>query len=381
VTGDSNKKLLFLVTEDWYFCSHRLALAIAAREAGYEVLVATRVDRCGAEIRGAGLRLLPIGLRRRSLAPWREWAAVLEIYRLYRTERPDIVHQVAMKPVLYGSVAAWVCRVPVIINALAGLGFVYASASGFARLLKPFVRLALRLVFASSRVRVVLQNPDDDRIVGALAVPAGRRVLIRGSGVDTEKFAPSPEPAGPVVVTLVARMLADKGVCEFVEAARIVHRSHPQARFRLVGPQDAENPACIDSATLAAWCAAGHVHWCPGSDDIPSVWAHSHIAVLPSYREGLPKALLEAAACGRAMVATDVPGCREIVQAGETGLLVPARDPEALAQAVLTLIKDPDLRRRLGARARHIVRAHFSRQLIIRQTLDLYRESLAARGL
>ncbi len=378
MTVNKNKKLLFLVTEDWYFCSHRLALAIHARAAGYEVLVATRVDRCGDVIRGAGLRLLPIGLRRRSLAPWREIAAILEIYQLYRAERPDIVHQVAMKPVLYGSLAAWISRVPVVINAMAGLGFVYASGSGLAKILRPFVRLALRLAFSPSRVRVVLQNPDDDRIVGSLAVPAQRRVLIRGSGVDTEKFTPTPEPEGPMVVTLVARMLADKGVFEFVEAARIVHQTEPQVRFRLVGPQDEENPACIDATALQAWTAEGHVQWCPGNDDIPDLWARSHIAVLPSYREGLPKALLEAAACGRAMVAADVPGCREIVLAGETGLLVPARDHAALAQAVLKLIKHPELRRVMGERARQHVLDNFSQHQIIGQTLALYRECLTA---
>ncbi len=380
VTVNTNRKLLFLITEDWYFCSHRLALAVHARAAGYEVLVATRVDRFGDEIRAAGLRLIPIGLRRRSMVPWREVAAIFEIFRIYRAEQPDIVHQVAMKPVLYGTLAAWICRVPVIINAMAGLGFVYASASGLARVLRPFVRLAMKLAFSVSRVRVLLQNPDDDQIVEALAVPAERRALIRGSGVDVERYSPVQECADPIVVTLVARMLADKGVGEFVEAARIVHQTHPEVCFRLVGPQDEDNPASIDTATLQAWTAEGHVQWCSGSDDIPGVWARSHIAVLPSYREGLPMALLEAAACGRAMVATDVPGCREIVKTGETGLLVPVHDSTALAGAVLNLVEDSQYRRKLGEGARRRVLCYFSQQQIFRQTLDLYRESLVEDG-
>ncbi len=379
MTENSNGKLLFLVTEDWYFCSHRLALAIHARDAGYEVLVATRVDSCGDQILEAGLRLFPIKLRRRSIAPWRELAALIEILKIYRAERPDIVHQVAMKPVLYGTVAAWMCSIPVIINALAGLGFIYSSGSRLAGVLQPWVKLALKQIFSISAVRVVVQNPDDDDVVRSLAVPAERRVIIRGSGVNTQKFIPKPEPEAILNVTLVGRMLVDKGISEFVEAARIVHQTHPHVHFHLVGPRDEENPACIDAATLQAWTREGHVHWRPESDDIPGVWADTHIAVLPSYREGLPMALLEAAACGRAMVATDVPGCREIVRTQETGVLVQVKDPVALAQAILTLIDNPQQRRKLGEQARRYVLDHFSQEKIFDQTLALYEETLSQR--
>jgi glycosyltransferase involved in cell wall biosynthesis len=365
-------KLLYLVTEDWYFCSHRLPIARAARDAGYEVLVATRVDRHGDAIRREGFELLPLNLRRREMRPWRELGALAEIVRLYRRVRPHIVHHVAMKPVVYGSIAARLAGVPVVINALAGLGFVFASSTRRARILRPFLKLALRGLVAGGGCQAVVQNPDDEKLMQGIGVSGERITVIRGSGVDPTAFRPMPEPGGDVVVTMVSRMLWDKGVGELVEAARQLRDGVHRLRVQLVGPSDPENPAAIPEITLRNWEREGVVQWLGQRDDVAELWARSHIAVLPSYREGLPKALLEAAACGRPMVATDVPGCREIVIDGETGLLVPARDSASLAQALARLAADAALRKHMGDAARRRVVDHFSQERVAAETLELY---------
>ena len=364
--------LLFVVTEDWYFCSHRLPLARAARAAGWRVVVATRVNRHADDILGAGLELRPLSMRRRGMSPPGELRTLLELVALYRRERPTVVHHVALKPVLYGSLAAIAARVPAVVNAIAGLGFVFASRSFRARALRPLVRAGFRLAFAGRGTRVVVQNEEDEAMVRNLGVNPERIALIRGSGVDLERFAPNPEPDEPVVVAMVSRMLRHKGVFELVEAARHLSRSHPSLRVRLVGPPDPENPASVDTEALESLVREGVIEWCPGTDDVPRVWAHSHVAVLPSYyREGVPKALLEAAACGRPMVSTDVPGCRDVVRHERTGLLVPPRDAPALARAIARLADDPELRARLGRGAREHVR-DFAETRVVGQTLELY---------
>ena len=371
-------KLLFLVTEDWYFCSHRLPLARAAKAAGYEVVVATRIGRHADAISGEGFKLIPIGLRRRSHNPLRELAAILEIAGIYRRERPDLVHHVALKPVLYGSLAARLARVPAVVNALAGLGFVFASASLRARLLRPWVVGALRLLLDADGARLIVQNPDDRRMLVDHGVVAAARVrLIRGSGVDIRRFAPTPEPVGTPLVMLPGRLLWDKGVGEFVAAARLLKERGVAARFVLVGDGDPENPAAIPDEVLQAWRQDGVVECWGRREDMPEVLGSSHIVCLPSYREGLPKALLEAAACGRPIVATDVPGCREIVIDGSNGLLVPPRDAPALAAAIVRLLAQAKLRAEMGRRGRELVELEFSEEIVVAQTLAVYRELAA----
>jgi glycosyltransferase involved in cell wall biosynthesis len=375
IVASRHGTLLILVTEDWYFCSHRLPLALAARDAGWRVVVATRVGEHGERILEAGLVLRPLSLRRRGASLAGELAALWELCRLYRAERPALAHHVAMKPVIYGTLAALGAGTPRVVNAIAGLGFVFSSSSLKARLLRPVIRLAYRFVLNRRRVRVLVQNTDDARAVAGLGVEPSRVTTIPGSGVDVERFRPGPEPEGSVVAALVARMLVDKGVEDAVAAARILAEGGEPVRVRLVGPPDPDNPASLDAGALRAWAAQGVVDWCPGTDDVRGVWAQAHIALLPSYREGLPKALLEAAACGRPLVATDVPGCREVVVHGETGLLVPPRDPGALAAAIGTLARDPGLRQRLGAAARERVCRLFDQQRIVEQTLALWRDA------
>ncbi len=372
----AHPRLLFLVTEDWYFCSHRLPLACAARDAGFDVAVATRVTAHGERIRAAGLRLIPLRLRRSGRNPWRELMAIAEITRLYRAEKPDIVHHVALKPVLYGSLAARIAAIPSVVNALAGMGYVFTSGKLSARLLRPLVTLAFRLLL--KRGRIILQNPDDRAALLKAGVALPEQItLIRGSGVDTAHFTPVPEPDAAVpLVVLPARMLWDKGVGEFVAAAHMLRDEGLAARFMLAGERDPDNPAAIPAAQLEIWRAAGIVEWSGRQEDMARLLAQSHIVCLPSYREGLPKALLEAAASGRAIVATDVPGCREAVRHGVNGLLVPARDAAALADALRRLILDPALRREFGQRGRARAEKEFSVEKITAETLALYRELL-----
>lgn len=368
-------KLIYLVTEDWYFLSHRLPMARAARDAGFEVVVATRLGDGRAAIEAEGFRVAPLDWKRGGWNPFAELCAVAAVRNLYRRERPDIVHHVAMKPVLEGSLAAWLAGVPTAVNALTGLGYLFIGKQGLARVLGPAVRYALKLLLGRGRRwRLVMQNPDDlDLLVSRGIVARERAVLIPGSGVDLAKFSPSPEPPGTPSAALVARMLWDKGVGELVEAARILKSRGIAVRVRLVGPLDQENPAAIPHATLEQWVAEGVAEWTGPIKDVAGLWRETSIAVLPSYREGLPKALLEAASCGRPMIAADVPGCREIVRHEETGILVPPRDPKALAEALARLAADQGLRRRLGAAARKTAEKRFSDKVIAGATVELYR--------
>ncbi|MDE3059505.1 MAG: glycosyltransferase family 4 protein [Pseudomonadota bacterium] len=366
-------KLLYLLTEDWFFCSHFIDRAVAMRKAGYDVVIATRISHHADAIYAAGLRARHIDLRRRSLAPWRELATLMSICRIYQSETPDIVHHVALKPVLYGTLVARRCGVRHIVNAPIGMGYVFTSDRWLARLLRPCVNLAMRLLLNPPGSRVIFENSDDmQSLIAQRMVRQDRAVLIRGAGVDLARFHPTPEPEGTPVVTLVARMLWDKGVGEFVEAARMLKASGVQARFLLVGDPDEENPASIRRSQLLDWQEEGTIEWLGRRDDIPAILAMSHIACLPSYREGLPKSLLEALAAGRPVVATDVPGCREAVTDGDNGLVVPARDPVALATALKTLIEDKAIRQRFGARGRSRAEAEFGTEHVVAATRRVY---------
>lgn len=372
-------KLLFLITEDWFFCSHFLMRAMAARDAGFEVVVAAREQQHGELIRAAGLRFVPLSFDRRSMNPMRELRQLAMIWRLYRCERPDIVHHIAVKPILYGSLVARLVGVRAIINAPVGLGYVFSSEDRAARWLRPVFRLAYRLLMNPLGSRVIFENRDDlASFVAQGVVRKTDAILIRGAGVDVARFHPAlVEKGQPPMVMLVARMLRDKGVVEFVAAARLLKKSGVVARFVLVGDPDSDNPASLDEVTLSAWHESKVVEWWGRRDDMPEVFAQADIVCLPSYREGLPKVLLEAAASGCARVATDVPGCREAVIDGEDGLLVPPRDVLTLAAALRRLLDDEPLRIALARRGRERVEQEFSDDIVVQQTMAVYREIMA----
>lgn len=371
-------KLLFFVTEDWYFYSHRIPVAEAAIKSGYEVVLLTNVTAHAALIEASGVRIIPLSLTRRSLNPLHELKTLRDVIAAYRRERPEIVHHVAMKPVLYGSIAARLTGISRVVNAMAGMGYLYISTTLKAGLIRNSVKCMLRFLLKAGNSRLILQNPDDSEMfVNNHLVDFKRIRLIKGSGVDVAVFRPSPEPVLPVTVILPSRMLWDKGVGEFVEAAALLKKRGIAARFVLVGKTDPDNPSSIPEAVIRKWVFDGIVEWWGHRDDMHSVLPQAHMICLPSYREGLPKSLLEAAACGRPLVATDVPGCREIVRNNENGLLVPGRDAAALADALQNLIENPDRRLEMGRRGREIAVREFSVEKVVAETLALYKELLS----
>jgi glycosyltransferase involved in cell wall biosynthesis len=374
IVDDRRKpQLIMVLTEDWFFCSHFLERAVAARDAGYNVTILANENGKSARIRAAGLGFIGVPLNRRGLNPLVEARTVRAILAAYRELRPTLVHHVGLKPVLYGSLAARLAGLRSVVNAPVGMGFVFTSRSLKSRLLRPLVRLALRLFMNPSGSKVVFENSDDlTNLVAEGAVRPQDAVLIRGSGIEVADYKPAIESPGPPIVALISRMLWDKGVGEFVEAARMLRADRISARFWLVGATDPQNPAAISEGQLRKWRDEGAVEWLGQRDDIPAILARSQIACLPSYREGLPRSLLEAMAAGLPIVSTDVPGCREAVRHGENGLLVPARDSVALAAGLRLLIEDPALRRRFGVAGRRRAEHEFASSIVIAQTLAVY---------
>lgn len=367
-------RILFVVASDWYFYGHRMLLAQRIAGAGYEVHVATPVGRYCKAIEAAGLRHHPIEMDRQGRNPLRDLVTIKQLVSLYRELDPALVHHVALKPILYGSIAAKITKVPAIVNAMPGTGYIFTSNEMLPRLLRPGILAAFRLLLNSPNSRIILQNSDDmEKWIAWRAMRRDRIVIIRGSGIDISVFRPSPEPFGPPLVVLPARLLSYKGIVEFVEAARMLRARGTQARFALVGEPDPGNPASIPSDRLQQWVGEGAVELFGWRDDVARVLAQAHIVCLPSQGgEGIPKSLLEAAACGRPIVTTDVPGCRDVVRHGDNGLLVPARQIAALAAALERLIADSELRQAMGAAGRERAVAEFSVEPIAAETLQLY---------
>ncbi len=375
-------KLIFLVTEDWYFWSHRLPMARAAQDAGFDVSVATRVTAHGERIRAAGFALHPLSWRRRSIGPLASLAAIAEIYRLYRRERPLIVHHVALKPALLGGIAARLARVPGVISMIAGGGYLASAGSYRARLVARVTRMLWPVVLLRTGCRVIVQNEEDRRDLAALRPGAAWRIaMIEGSGIELARYRPAAEPEGPIVFAYAGRMIAIKGVDRLVAAHQVLRARGFDARLVLAGASDPENPSAIDDATLARWRTLPGISMLGHVGDIAQVWAGAHVAVLASLGgEGLPKSLLEAAAMARPIVATDVPGTRAIARQGENALLVPPGDAAALATALETLARDEALRRRFGAASRRIVEQGFSDEAVGAATQSLYRTLVEELG-
>ncbi|MGL6077681.1 glycosyltransferase family 4 protein [Methyloversatilis discipulorum] len=369
------RRLVFVVTEDWYFCLHWMNVALAAQRAGYRVTVLTRVVDDGDRIRSAGFELIPIDLRRRSSNPLRAVAGAVMLLRLYRKLRPDIVQHITVKPVIFGSLAARLAGVPAVVNTVAGLGYLFSSSDLAARCVRPLVTLVYRLALAPRRHFLVVQNHDDLAFFMRHAGAAKARArVIPGVGVDIVRFSPVPEPEGIPQVLMPARLLRDKGIFEFVAAARLLRQRGVSAIFSVAGDLDPENPASVSEQQLKAWKDEGIVNFLGWQSDMAPLLRAAHIVALPSYREGLPTALTEAAACGRPVVTCDVPGCREVVTHGENGLLVKPRDPEALADAIARLASDVALRHRMGLRGRERAERGFAIERVAATTLALYSE-------
>jgi glycosyltransferase involved in cell wall biosynthesis len=373
-------RLLLVVNAASYFLSHRLRIALEAREVGFEVHVATAPGPEIPSIVAAGLIHHALPLTRSGTSLFSELRLLGALYWLFRTIAPDLVHLVTIKPVLYGGITARLAAVPAVVAAVPGLGFVFVARGLKAVLVRTLVGAMYRLAFGKRRLRVIFQNAHDrEALVHAARLPREKVVMIRGSGVDLSEYTASPLPDGVPVVVLASRLLRDKGVHEFVAAAELLKRRGLEARFWLVGDPDPGNPASVDEASLSAWRSEGTVELLGHRNDIARVFAQSSIVVLPSYYgEGVPKVLLEAAACGRAVVTTDMPGCRDAIEAGVTGLVVPPRDSVALADAVQRLLDDGELRARMGCAGRQLAEREFSIEYVIAAHLALYRELMDA---
>jgi len=371
----SAPRLLYVTAEDWAFLSHRLPMARAARDAGFEVHVATRVSDGAAAIEAERFILHPVPFARGSLSPFAALRTVAALRRVHGAVNPDITHRVALQACVLGAVATFGRQGPC-VNAFIGLGYSFTSNSSKARALRKFIGAVLRLLVDRDGSVALVQNGDDLSALMSLGIAKDRITLISGSGVDVARFTPQPEPEGPPAFGFVGRLLDDKGVRTLIAAHRLLRARGSAARLLIAGTPDPANPASVTQAEAESWNAEPGVTWLGHVGDIAGLWARAHVAVLPSRREGLPLSLMEAAACGRAMIASDVPGCREIVIDGQTGLLVPADDAPALAAAMERLAGAPELRARYAVAARKLVVEKFAADIIGRLTVQLYRRLL-----
>ena len=369
-----NPRVLFVITEDWFFHSHFLDRAKYIAASGGTVGVATRFSIHKAELKDLGFELFPVNFSRRGLNPISEFLTALKIRKIVRRFKPDIAHNVALKPVVTGTFGELMGRQRVVINALVGMGYIFTSTDTRASVVKPFLSRILKSLLRSKPVHVVIENPDDlNSLVNDGFVRQSQISLIRGAGVDLNAFPFHPEVVGPVVVTLVSRILRDKGVLEFIDAASQLQTRVPEVIFQIVGEPDLGNPSAIPQSDIDSWVSLPNVSYLGRRSDIADILKGSHIVCLPSYREGLPKSLLEALSCGRPIITTDVPGCREVCNDGVNGLLIPARDSIALSHAIEKLALNQDLRQAMGRAGRVRAESEFSNEIVCAQTLDLYR--------
>jgi len=373
-------KVMFIVTEDWYFFSHRLRLALAAQKAGHEVIMAARMTDHMKVIENSGIRAIPLRrMKRSSLNIFNETAAFAELLMLFRREKPDLLHLVALKPVIYGSIASQILGRSCRVNALGGLGFIFSSKRLVTSFLRPILIAVFRLIFNTPNSRLILQNVDDKTLITEQAGVDQRKVrLIQSAGVDVKEYTDTGLPQGIPIVMLASRMLWDKGVGEFVEAARLLKKQGVIARFTLVGDPDDENPSSVPREQLQKWNDSGIIEWWGYQENMPQVLSQASIVCLPTfYGEGVPKILIEAMACARPIITTDMPGCRELVREERNGVLIKPNDAIDLANALSRLLNDPLLRQKMGYEGRLIAVEDYSLPKVIKETLNVYRELLS----
>jgi glycosyltransferase involved in cell wall biosynthesis len=375
-------KVVFFANTDWYLYNFRLSAALHLKSKGAEVVMLSPAGEFGARFAGHGIRWVTLPMQRASLNPVREALLLRQLVDLLKVERPDLLHNFTVKCAVYGALAARVAKVPAVVNAVAGMGYVFASDRPKARMLRPIIKLLMRGTLAGGHSRLILQNPDDVQALTTLRlVPTQKIRLIRSSGVDTNRFCPLPRDASgprPLRVLLAARLLWDKGIREFVHAAELVRQNGRKIEFVLAGMPDPGNPRSADRLEVEQWHRQGLVTWLGHVEDMPALLNSVDVMVLPSYYgEGVPRSLIEGAASGLALVTTDLPGCREVVaQHGVDGLHVPPRDASSLAALLARLDDDRDLLRRLGDCARQKALADFDERVVIGKTLEVYDELL-----
>ena len=377
------KKIVFIVSEDWYFYSHRLGLAKACLQKGWEVVVITRVGTHENVISDEGIKVIPSIIKRGKVSLfilWNDFKTVLEFFWLIKKERPTILHLVGLKPMVFGGIAAFFLRPPLTVNALSGMGYVFTSAKWSISILRFFLKFILKFVSNRSAALMIVQNKDDkEDLLKNKIVQKKKCFIVRGSGVDLEKFPALDSPEEPVTVAFVGRILKDKGVNELAMAARELALRRVKVKIIIVGKPDPGNPSSLDEEMLIKWTNDGLLHWIGFQNNVWEVWRTAHIAVLPSYREGLPLSLLEASAVGRPLIAADVQGSREIVQHGRNGFLVPPRDWVNLANAIEELVISRETRVRMGIEARKIVEQDFSLEIVNKKIISLYEQNIPSK--
>lgn len=371
--------VLFMVNDADFFISHRLNLAIAVREAGYRAVVSCPPGPTTRVFGDHGIEHVETVPVRRHNGLIGQLYTLISYYRVLSAIRPDLIHLITAKPVIFGGALARLRGIPT-VSAISGLGYVFTSDRPKVRLLRALVCRGYAFALNRPRSTVIFQNEVDRSIFARLRLTRhARTVIIKGSGVDLSRITVHAEPAGPPVVLLPARLLRDKGVEEFAQAARQVKAQHPSVVFRLQGKLDLENPTGLSADELARWINEGWVEHIPYSTDVDRMFADVNLVALPSYREGFPKSLVDAAAAGRAVVTTDVPGCRDAIRPGLSGSLIPVRDAAALAAAILDLINDPIRRAAMGKEGRRLAEAEFDIKRVTERHLELYVQALLPR--
>lgn len=368
------KKLLFIVNVDWFFVSHRLPIAIEAIKKGYEIHLACAMTSKEDELKSHGIIIHPLALSRSGTGIKGELSVLYQIFSMIKKVNPNIIHTVTIKPVLYGNFIARLLRVPVRISSISGLGYVFIAKGFKSKVFRQLISFMYRVALSGAN-SVIFQNESDRNLLKKMgAITLEQEVFIRGSGVALDSYPVIVEPTGSPVVMLVARLLIDKGVNEFVDAAKRIKIIQPDIRMVLVGDIDAGNPKSISTQELKAWVENKVIeHW-GYSHNVAVTMAKANIIVLPSYREGLPKSLIEAAACGRAVVTTDVPGCRDAIEVNKTGLLVPVKSDKQLASAILKLVNDKPMRQKFSSRAREFAQETFDINDVINIHMSIYNQ-------
>ena len=375
------KRLIYIVSEDWVFVSHRLTLAKQAIKDGYDVAAITNISNHEDVLLSAGLKVFNINFCRSFKRPFSDIHSIYQLIKLFRLLKPEVIHNVGLKISLISSIAAFIARVPVVINAYTGLGYVFSSNDMLARVIRLLLNSPLKYLNHRASTWVVFQNEDDEALFeNSNLINKERTLLIKGSGVDVNEFPFSDELPGQLKVMLASRLLWDKGVGEFIEASRQLKISYPEVTFVLVGDVDEQNPLSLTKEIIDSWVNEGFIEWWGHKQNMPEVLKLAHIVALPSYREGLPKVLLEAASIGRALVATDVPGCREIVRDGVNGFLVQAKESKCLAEAIEKLILNKELRTQMGLKSREIIETELSSEIINKQFIELYNSAIKLSG-
>lgn len=369
----SRKKILFVINIDWFFISHRLDLALEAIKKGFEVHIACGISDKKEYLESLGLVVHPLEISRSGTGIFKELKAFLEIYRVLRKIKPDIAHFITIKPILYGGIISRFLDIKVKLFAISGLGYIFIKRGIFGKIARFFIKFLYKTALGGKNSYVIVQNSSDKQMILDLkAVNRARVLSVKGSGVNLELYSFSKEQNYPIGVVMVSRLLKDKGVWEFVEASKILKQEGVEVKFKLYGTIDMENPASLIKSDLEKIADEGSVEVCGFAKDVNGVFSQANIVVLPSYREGMPKVLLEAAACGRAVITTDVPGCKDAILPNITGLLCKAKDEKSLAKQIKILVDDEELRQKMGRAGRELALNEFDIKKVIEKHFDIY---------